>query len=203
LPLDTNPLKSADEERRHTLRSLPLRIAWVAAIALLAATSARADNTECTGTLPPGTYDNVTIVSDHVCFLGPKVIIKGNIRIEPNADVVIFASRISGSIQRNGRGKTEIHYARVGGNIQIKNGTGLAISDCDIGGDVQIESNLGGASVTVNLVGGNVQFSRHLGPSRILGNIVRGNLQAHRNTPAPEGGENLVGGNKQDQAEGL
>lgn len=101
-------------------------------VVALSASPARADNTECTGTLPPGTYDNIVVPKGATCELSSSIV-RGNVRALEGSRLNANDNTIEGNVLGN---KADVVHLQsldpavpdtVEGNIHIKQGNDTAI----------------------------------------------------------------------------
>lgn len=191
-------------------------LALVSSILAPSASTAAADDTECTGVLGPVTVDNIVVPPNAVCkLIGTQV--QGNIKILENATFDATNANIHGDVQSDKSFYTDLYIgSRVGGDVQIKNSAvDTDICGTTIIGDLQLEG-IGGtldaarigetfhpagvtncvAGANKVVIGGNLQAQKNRRPVDIFGSEVGGNLQFFENF----GGlifNNLIVGNLQ------
>src|SRR5262249_48312394 len=61
--------------------------------------TATGTNATCTGTLPPGTYQNVTVPAQATCNINGSDIITGNVTVATGATLTSFGASIGGNLQ--------------------------------------------------------------------------------------------------------
>jgi hypothetical protein len=166
----------------------------------LSAPPAKADNTECTGVLPPGTYDNIVVPKGETCFLSNSIV-RGNVRALENSRLEARDNTILGNVMGNKADVVDLQSANPGvpdiveGNIHIKQGNDLALvcGQTLPSGNIHIEKfgpeaegvGVGDDEFCPGVVGGG-------------GNILeKGNVQVKDNTVAGNLGvdQNQVDGN--------
>jgi len=177
--------------------------AFVAVSLSLGAFSAvQADDYTCTGAVGAVTKDNIDVPDGATCTLtGTHV--EGNIIVGTGSTLNASGVRVDGNVQAEGSSKVEVYgSSTVGGSIQVKQGGGAYVDRVDVDGDIQLESNAKMLEVNHNTVGGNVQIFTNLGGASITNNVIDGDLQCKQNNPAPTGGDNQAA-SFEDQCEGF
>lgn len=104
---------------------------------------AAAAPTQCIGTLPPGTYDAITVPAGQGCGPVFNLTVTGNVVVEANAALFLFSSSVGGNLVGQGAGAVHLASSTVAGNITL-DGTGPTGQSVFMG---------------LNLVGGNVSLT--------------------------------------------
>ncbi|HUE95444.1 MAG TPA: hypothetical protein VMN39_02235 [Longimicrobiaceae bacterium] len=200
-----------ESEMKRKLVVLSLSIVGVLATALVTG-SASADDTQCDGALPFGTYDNVIVPPGENCAIDGSEIL-GNLKIEPNAGVVVVQNTtIVGNLQGEQFLSLELSESTVHGNVQVKKQGNVEVCGNTIRGDLQVEEGVGG-EVEIGYSGapadeppveptcagntilfGNLKVEKNVMTyGQIAGNYVkRGNLQVFENTGPLDISDNQV-----------
>jgi hypothetical protein len=155
-----------------------------AAVAVVVAPMAVAEETKCRGTLNAVTVDNLKVPRGATCTLnGTRV--KGTIKVGRDATLVATSVKVVGNIQAENHARVVVNGAttRVGGSIQLVQGGSATLRNAKVKGDIQLFENDG--------------------PLVVSTNRINGNLQCKENDTEPTGGGNVVGGNAEDQCEDL
>ena len=199
------------------------RFSWrltILAAALAACTgSASAQTTNCSGNLAPGTYLNVTVPANTICFLpgDGTLTVTNNVVVESGASLAV-AGNVAATIFINGsllgRDAANIALGSVpSGKVHILGMVNLTGTTREIDlvgvsiGNILFIANSTASIIDVftNNVGGSVlvrdnTVSEEFG---IQNNAIGGSLVCLGNTPAPGGGTNTVGGGKAGQCASL
>jgi hypothetical protein len=159
-----------------TKYALTLALVLTAAISLsiAAPASTAAGQTECVGTLPPGTYQSVSVPSGAVCFLFATHVIVHDLRVEPGGNLVADGTQ-------------------VGGSIDVRDAEGLGLVNVNVEKDVRVTGLrtsfsfdlICGSTIGKNLVlEGNTFTSFFAGciPGTGPGNVIGNNLIVGNNT---------------------
>lgn len=200
--------------RKHLLSSVVLLAAM---IALLAAGSAAAQTTQCSGTLPAGSYNAVNVPAGATCQItSGTVTVAGNVTIGKGATFFVAAPVahlvVNGSLLSVGANTIEV-TANIIGNVSVTGTTGdVIVIDSSIGSTLSVSNSAAvGIVLSRNSVGGsflvqNNQCFNEANCDTVAANTIGGSLVCTGNTPAPNdvsGGPNTVGGNKVAQCSGL
>ena len=99
--------------------------------------------TQCEGTLPPGTYDNILVLPKGTCTMDHVVILR-DVTVLPTGHLVMTNYDIRGAVLGHNSGQIIMQSGRVAENIRIKGGaspgTGASIHSTIVeGGDIEIE----------------------------------------------------------------
>jgi hypothetical protein len=175
---------------------------------------------DCSGTLTPGSYDNVNVPAGQFCTISGTVDVTGNVtvgagailQVLPTAKFTVNSSllatnaasvnitssaagavNILGSVSVTGTGFVLIEETFIGGTVSVANShaTFIILFQDNVGGNVLVRNN--------NTSGGP-------NSNTIAANIIGGSLVCSGNTPAPGlggGGANTVGGARAGQCSGL
>lgn len=157
---------------------------------------------QCRGTLGAIEVENVTVPVGAACTLNGTNV-KGNIVVQPQANLQANQVRVGGNIQAEGAASVVVTPGSfVDGSVQIKQGGSANVSGVTIRSDLQLESNRGAVNAASNQVDGNVQVVQNTGGIVISNNQIAQSLQCKENNPAPTGGGNTAG-DKEDQCVNL
>jgi hypothetical protein len=189
-----------------------------AALALVAAPASAQQNVTCTGQLPTGTYESVTVPKGSVCGLNaPNTTVLSNVKVESGAALSIGGATVDGSVVANHSREITIENATIDGDVHLvgSTGTNLVLGNA-IGGNIQIVGKTAGIpnadaiDVDGNNIGGNVTLVNNTStlPIFVASNMIGMNLTCVNNTPSPitlgsGGSPNTVGINKTGQCAGL
>lgn len=177
--------------------------AVLVALALVpVAAPANPPNAQCSGTLAPGTYHNVTVPAGQDCAISGATI-TGNLTVQTGANAEVTASTtIDGNYICNGCFFADLHDSTVGGSYLISGEIdGSSISGNTIEGNLQITMSSVGDfhfRIDLNNVGGNLTFndnnteSSSQLASQITNNTIGSNLQCQNNVPAPSSSGNTA-----------
>lgn len=165
--------------------------------------AASAPNATCVGTLPPGTYNNVTVPKNATCDLDGTNVILGNVVAQAGSILRIHGTHIGGNLQDQHGANLVVNGATIGGSVQVAHVTGGAgIADTIVGGDGQVFNNTAGIfTISSNHFGGNLQVNNNTGDVTVEGNVIENNLDCQNNQPPPASGVNIAkhyGGQCQD-----
>jgi hypothetical protein len=203
-----------------------LLAAGVASAALVAAgltapaALASAPNATCTGALPPGTYQNVTVPAQTFCTINGSDIITGDVTVATGAALVDLGAPIGGNLQADHAQEFLEFGGSVGGNLQLtatssKNGVcGITVGNdlvvqggaasfiggigepcpagAEVGGNLTVQNNTGDVEVQTNTVAGNISVHDNTGGGSLLGNSAGGSCQLFNDDPPIFGGGNSV-----------
>ncbi|HEV2100760.1 MAG TPA: hypothetical protein VGR45_17775 [Stellaceae bacterium] len=205
--------------------NLALMAMFVGCLTLTVSPAGAQQSVTCTGTLAPGTYNNVNVPTGASCTLSSPIAIIGNIIVAARATLLPATGmvtppgvHIDGSvIATNALSVTLAGIVTVGKNITLQGTTGqVEIAAVNIGGNAQIVGSLvGPLSIESNNILGNVAVNGNNTVSTInviANNTIGGNLVCVQNTPGPNNIvvvppptplPNTVGGNKVGQCTGL
>jgi len=174
------------------------------------ASSARAADAICMGSLSGNVSGNVFVASNVACTIS-QANIGGNVQLKPGARLVIdgrqYPSVIGGNVVAQSCNSALLEGAvTVRGNVVIQRCTansGFTGPGIVIGGDFQCTDNSGACAANFGEVAGNVQVSNNhsSAASNVSQTSIGGSLQCQQNTPAPThayGPDRVVGG-AQDQ----
>ncbi len=160
----------------------------------------------CSGTIGAMPIDdNIAVPGGATCVLDGTVV-DGNVLVAPNATLRATDVDVSGNIQTDDGGASEVTVLSsvVDGDIQVFDSSRANVGGTTVGGNIQLEGNDDDLVVTANQVDGDVQlFGNDGGTKRITGNTIGGNLQCTGNDPVPTGGDNVVQGNAEGQCSNL
>lgn len=179
-------------------------IGALCATALMEASAARADDFDCPPSRGEEIIDGNVIVVGTCSLLG--TLVKGNVLLEDNGNLLAEDATIVGSVQTDGAEQVRIFRTVVNGDIQLTGIDGPGISevlDSKIGGTLDVETNPATFELKRNDVNSDLKANGNTGGVAIRDNEVGGNLQCQNNAPPPTGGNNIVDGNKEDQCESL
>lgn len=188
---------------------LAIVAACFAAFILATAPAASANDFQCVGAVPTGTFDNVVVPAGATCTLS-NATVRGNIAVQPQGALYATNNDVHGNIESTKPRFVWLDDNEVGGRVWAKEAAvgadPLTIWFCNnrIGGNVQIEKIVASFGIIVgpgsgcpgvgggNTVGGNlILLENVIGPSiggiNVTANTVRGNLQFFKNTgPGPK-----------------
>lgn len=177
-----------------------------------------AEQTECTSSLPPGTYGHIVVPGGATCILRDSVV-SGNVRALPGGTLVAETTQIGGNLIGRDVNRLQVGRSAVGGNIVVHggqpvSGPPLAFSVCatSVDGNVIIQKVTGGIGVRTSIptdpptglgarcgsvrneIGGNLIVSNNDSfRTLVLNNIVRGNMRVVNNRGP---GEKTFAGNE-------
>ena len=195
------------------MKRFVLLVAVLASAALVLALppKAEADDTECTGTLTGGPFDNVIVPPGATCFLADATV-SGNVKALENSRLRIDDSTIEGNVEGDKADIVQIFLTMVRQHILIKEGgpaegpapnfnvcgfgpprtpcEALVISTTVQEGSVQIEKVVGTVLVAgLSVKAGNIKVEENIVPvaaNEILqiqnSRVDQGNLQVFKNT---------------------
>jgi hypothetical protein len=216
------------------MRKLHALFVFGAVAVLLMATAlpveAGAPTTQCTGTLPPGTYHRVVVPAGAVCFSDGPVTIRAGLWIRSGATFVLGSEEsgwstgtIGGGVHASDAASVQIHFATINGGLDAHGGSGPFGTPFDVTWNA-IEDNVihGGATVTGydgfwfgfirNHVSGTVRLNDNVlvdpDGNEYVTNVIHGSLTCSGNSPAPQVGDseglpNAVTGAKMGQCGNL
>lgn len=182
--------------------ALAATTAITAALAVVPAGSALAEERVCRGSLGAITVDNLRVPSGASCALD-RTTVKGTLKVERGATLVARGVRVIGDVQGEGAASVQLTGATVGGSVQVKQGGGAAVLSSRISGDLQYDGMTRALRADSNVVGGNIQIVKNFGGVSVTWNRIDGALQCKENRPAPTGGGNVAGEGKEDQCRAL
>lgn len=185
------------------------KVAWILACAVLAAAcadmtaptrtasdtprfAASPGNTRCVGTLPPGTYQNVTVPEGETCLLEHSIV-EGNVTAREGSRLTLFNVRVGENV--HGLKPAVVHVSAfpigsgsVGGNIHIQSAESpnalfsVYINQIEVmRGNIHLEkNNAGGIEVSNNSVllgsvliqGNDAAFFNTIQDNRIAVNLI-------------------------------
>jgi hypothetical protein len=167
--------------------------------------------TTCTGTLAPGTYQQVVVPKGATCLSDGPVTIRGGLRIESGATFVLGSegspgnkSTISGGVRAENPASVQIHFATINGRIDIHGGSGPfggpfgvtwnAIEDNHINGGATVDGYNGfWFGFIRNTVNGSVNLNNNVledpDGNEYVTNTIHGSLNCAGNSPAPQVGD--------------
>jgi hypothetical protein len=141
---------------------------------------ASAPNATCTGTLPPGTYQNVTVPAQTTCGINSSDIITGDVTVATGAELVDNGAPIGGNLATSGALNIEVFSSSVGGNLTVQNGAGFVdVENNTVAGNISVHNNTGGGGLGFNSAGGSCQLFNNNPPIVGIGNTVP---PGHQNT---------------------
>jgi hypothetical protein len=178
-----------------------------AALVVLLASNAEANDTLCTGTMTGGTFDNVVVPPGATCVLIEATVL-GNVKALEDSRLRIDFSDIGGNVEGDKADVVQISVSDVRGQISIKEGGpavgpdpnfqvcgfGMGFTTCEVviaGGNVffggiQVEKTVGTVLIAGVRVGGNVKVEANVvaAPEILFlqNNIVHGNFEVFKNT---------------------
>src|SRR5438105_3111293 len=198
-----------------TLRRLPV-IAGAILIAGLAAWSGvtrtsffgqlvAGGTTNCTSTLAPGTYGNVTVPSGATCTIGSGVTIAGVLTVNSNATLNDTGASVRHNLTATTGSKVFISAssgytgtnASVGGDLATNGANTVSVSHTNVQGDLTVTNSQssGSVSITNNNIQGDLIVTNNHGPTTVTGNHVGGNASCSGNTAFVGGGNTARGSN--------
>jgi hypothetical protein len=90
-------------------------------VLVVAPLSGAGNDATCSGTLPPGTYDNVTVPAGSSCTLNSSHVIQGNLKMEPGALTVdVRNTSVGGNVEGDSYDRLDLHSVTVGGSVKAK-----------------------------------------------------------------------------------
>ena len=189
-----------------------LLAAGMAAAALVAvgltapAALASGTNATCTGTLMPGTYQNVTVPAQATCNLPPAANITGDVTVATGATLQDGGAAIGGNLQADHAANVTV-AGTVGGDVQLTATSGVnEVCGVTVGNDLVAQAGNRAAvfqigNVTINCAGntieGNLTVQNNAGQVVVFDNTVAGNISVHNNTGGGGLGGNSAGGSCQ------
>ena len=168
--------------RKAFAGSAALLLALVTALVMMVVPAAAAAPTECIGTLPVGTYDNVVVPSGAHCEMLPGTTVTGNVLVRADASLRASGSTISGHVIGRDVSWVCVQFGSdVGGNFDVTGGdvgttTGFDIF-VEVGGNAKVSENAGLTFIDAAQVGGNIDVSENTGTLEIEHNTVGGNVK--------------------------
>jgi hypothetical protein len=197
-----------------------LLAAGVASAALvtagLTAPAALADgqNATCTSTLPPGTYQNVTVPAQANCTIDGSDIITGNVTVATGATLLDSGAPIGGNLQADHAGTVDVDSSAsgaagsIGGNLLLTATSGLnLVCAVTVGNNVIVQNSAASSDSSIgplhgcvftNTIKGNLTVQDNAGSVGVAFNTVAGNISVHNNTGSGLGVfSNSAGGNCQ------
>jgi ABC-type molybdate transport system substrate-binding protein len=169
-----------------------------AAMLLVCAGAAQAEETVCIGSIGPESLDNIVVPDGATCSLeGTRA--NGTLKVSTGASLSAFNVWINGNVQAEGAEHVSVTgNSVVGGSVQIKQGGSAEVTSTNITGDLQFDENRGPIFAGSNLIRGNLQAVKNFGGVRLVRNFINGNLQCKENVPRPTGFGNRAA-SKEDQ----
>lgn len=168
---------------------------------------ALAEQTQCTSSLPPGTYGHIVVPRGATCTLQDSVV-TGNVRVLPGGALVAERTEIGGNLMGHDVTRIRVGLSAIGGNIVVVGAEPVgpppvAVFVCatSVDGNVVIKQVTGGIGVRTflpgfdppngnssrcgsirNEIGGNLIVSNNDSfRTLVLNNIVRGNVRVVNN----------------------
>jgi hypothetical protein len=160
-----------------------------AALVVLLPATAEANDTECTGTMTGGTFDNVVVPPGATCVLINATVL-GNVKALEDSRLRIDFGNIFGNVEGDKADVVQIFVTDVRGQISIKEGgpavgpapefqvcgNGMDFTTCEV-------AIIGGSNVFF----GGIQIEKMVGTVLIAGARVRENVKVEANViAAPE-----------------
>jgi hypothetical protein len=165
---------------------------------------ASAPNATCTGQLPRGTYQNVTVPAQATCEIIQATIITGDVTVATGAELSVNMASIGGNLQADHAQVVTVVLGSVGGNLQLTaTSIGNAVCGVRIGNDLTVQNSAAVTSLgdcirgLVNVIGGNLTVQNNAGNVTASGNLVTGNISVHNNTGGGRLIDNSAGGSCQ------
>jgi hypothetical protein len=210
------------------MRKLVVVIASSGLFAFAASVSspALAATTECTESLPSGTYQRVVVPEGAVCLSEGPVRIEAGLWMEAGATFVLGSEEsgwttgtIDGGVHAVDPASVQIHFATINGGIDIRGGSGPFGGPFEVTWNAIEDNVIHGATTVVGYDGFWMGFIRNtaFGSVTMRGNTltdpdgneyvtntIHGNLSCWDNSPAPQVGDsqgspNRVTGRKAGQ----
>jgi hypothetical protein len=142
------------------------------------------NDTECVGTLPPGTYDNVVVPEGETCDISGSTV-TGNITALSGSHLFANANTVGGNIQADGAATVQIIGGSVGSGIGISDGidgpnsSDFTVRSVNVTQDIKLTRNTGGILIYQNVLpngsivvaDNNVQFQMNITENNVTGNI--------------------------------
>jgi hypothetical protein len=188
------------------VRKLPLMLALAIVGAVVAPPVATAGDTRCTGVIGPVTVKgNVIVPSGSTCEL-QDTRVKGNVKVERNAELAADGADIRGNVDCFGACflfEEEFDGSRVGGNVKAEPAAQVGLFDTEVGGQVQC-AECEFLDAIDSSIGGDVNVTKELDGSFFCGNTVGGGVEFGENIPflvigfdpaEPGCTGNVIGGN--------
>ncbi len=174
----------------------------VASVALLASTSAYAEELRCTGLVGAVAVDNIFVPDGAFCQLD-RTRLNGSLVVGRGATLRATSVSINGNLQAEGAASVQVGgFSTIGGSVQLVQGGTASIARARINGDLQFESNTGALVANGNVIGGSLQAFKNWGGATFNNNRMNGNMQCKENIPAPTGSGNQSP-SKEDQCSRL
>ena len=173
----------------------PIQVAAVAAIFVIFAAPALADEEICDGVFSGGSFeDDVAVPDGATCTLdGTRV--KGNLKVLSGGALVATGARLRNDLQAKEARYLQILNTRIAGNVQLDatsdvppSAAANQVCGSKIGGDLQLVENRAPFEIgcdSGNQVKGNLQISQSEiadGTIVVTNNRIRGDLQYQANT---------------------
>ena len=178
-----------------------------AALVVLGASNAEANDTPCTGTMTGGTFDNVVVPPGATCVLIEATVL-GNVKALEDSRLRIDFSDIGGNVEGDKADVVQIFGTDVRGQISIKEGGpavgpdpnfqvcgfGMGFTTCEVAiaggnvffGGIQVEKIVGTVSIAGVRVRENVKVEANVVAAHeslfLQNNRVQGNLEVFKNT---------------------
>lgn len=179
------------------MKRLLIVLALLSTLAAATASTARADDFQCTGLLSGVIPGNVVVPPGAFCTLR-NATVHGDVKVLQNADLEAQQNRIDGSIQGDKAGSVHSHGDTVGGNIEAKDGGPSSRGFIEVwinstvpNGNIIVERMTGEFRLEGGFMGGpnsvrdGNMFLQHnvvLGFMDVLGNTMEENLQVFKTT---------------------
>jgi hypothetical protein len=175
-----------------------LLAAGVASAALLMAgltapAALAAPNATCTGTLPPGTYQNVTVPAGASCTINGSDNITGDVTVATGATLDDEGASIGGNLQADHALEISVIGGSVGGNLQLT-ATSQENVVCGetVGNDLVVQNGaqslIGSGLIGIercfgsqNTIRGNLTVQNNPGRVDVENNTAAGNIAVHNN----------------------
>lgn len=171
----------------------------VAALGLVAAETAAAQDRVCRGVLGRVLADTVTVPAGATCALR-GTLVRGDVILGRGSSLNTNRAIVFGSIKGDrARMLLVAGQTRIAGSIEWKLSGEAMVLGALIDGDIKLEENTGRLTAIENIVQGDIQVEKNRSVIVIQGNRIDGNLKCQENVPVPTGGSNTVAGNKEGQ----
>jgi hypothetical protein len=195
--------QEVDSMKRILLAAGMASAALVTAGLTAPAALASAPNATCTGDLPPGTYQNVTVPAQATCGMNGTDNIIGNVTVATGATLQDGGAAIGGNLQADHAANVTV-AGTVGGDVQLTATSGVnGVCDVTVGHDLVVQNSAAASSIFgcnpfQTLIRGNLTVQNNTGTVSVMLTTVAGNISVHNNTGGGTGvAGNFAGGNCQ------
>ena len=167
--------------------------AGVAGLGLVELVAEDGQNATCTSTLPPGTYQNVTVPAGASCTINGSDNITGDVTVATGATLTDLGAPIGGNLQADHALEISVIGGSVGGNLQLT-ATSQENVVCGetVGNDLVVQNGaqslIGSGLIGIercfgsqNTIRGNLTVQNNPGRVDVEHNTVTGNIAVHNN----------------------